>query len=220
MAKSSKIQFHFSQNGVSKKYHFSAMEREIQLKETCNFIGSVDVGPCPTQPNYCIYNYRFCNGIANCPNGDDESMEICNKFFPPTATLECKMRDTYNLNITIKAVPCDGNYECEFDLDEQNCSLPDSIFPICLAATAIIGSMLAFVMWFFTIRRLPAFNQEQIQLTDDFETLHQTHELKRFMHNAQTFTNAREINKEYISNEMNWHNGSTCEVVCCFKVSI
>ena len=106
-----------------------------------------------------------------------------------------------------------------FDLDEQDCSLPDSIFPICLAATAIFGSILAFVMWYFTVGRLAALDQAQIQLTDDFEALHQTHELKRFMHTAQTLNNAREINKEYISNEINWHNGSTCEVVCCCKVS-
>ena len=41
--------------------------------------------------------------------------------------MKCSKINIYNLNITIKAVPCDGKTECQDGRDESFCSLEDYI---------------------------------------------------------------------------------------------
>ena len=44
------------------------------------------------------------DGIANCPNGEDQSLSECSATYSSLATVECSKINIYNLNITIKAV--------------------------------------------------------------------------------------------------------------------
>ena len=33
--------------------------------------------PCVSNPSFCAYGSDVCDGVANCPNGDDEELETC-----------------------------------------------------------------------------------------------------------------------------------------------
>ena len=134
------------------------------------------------------------------------------------ATIECQKKNVYNVTITIKAIPCDGVYECQDDEDENNCSLPDFILIVALVVITIAFGTLGFLSWESTIQNLPV--KSSSTAMHNLETLHGTDSLRKAMFQAQTLHNVESINSELINVEMKVHHGVMSEVVCCIKVII
>ena len=161
----------------------------------------------------------MCDGVANCPQGEDERLEEClrREAFSDLATIECPQKDIYNVTITIRAVPCDGNYECQNNEDEQNCSLPDYILIVPLVTIMTILAIIGYVLWKSTT---VAFTKKtpKASLPSDLELLHGTEALREVMFQAQSLDNSKAMNSEFIDAEMKIHNEVLSEVVCCIKV--
>ena len=74
-----------------------------------------------------------CDRIPQCPNGSDESWELCKDTFPPAATQICnKWGLGNNFTIQIKATRCNGVRECVNGEDESNCGDDRSLLVTCL----------------------------------------------------------------------------------------
>ena len=162
----------------------------------------------------------MCDGVANCPNGDDEELETCidRGVFPDSATFECEKKDVYNVTIKINAVLCDGISECKDEEDEKNCSVPDYILILSLGIIFVIFGIFGHLLWKTNSLTLTKKNQMTTSLPD-FEMLHGTETLKDTMFHAQSLENFEEIISIFVDVEMKKHNRVLCEVVCCIKVS-
>ena len=171
------------------------------------------------ETNLCAYDYQVCDGVANCPQGEDESLEEClgREAFSDLATIECPKKDIYNVTITIRAVPCDGNQECKNNEDEQNCSLPDYILLVPLVTIMTILAIIGYFLWKSTTVAFTMKNPKAT-LPLDLELLHGTETLREMIFQAQSLENSEEINSEFINAEVKIHNEVLSEVVCCIKV--
>ena len=179
----------------------------------------MDPFTCGNETNFCTYGYLVCDGEANCPNGEDEDLETCIEkgTFSELATVACPKKNIYNGTIWIKAVPCDGNYECKNDQDEQNCSMPDFVPIVILGIIIIVLEFWAFILWKYTTESL--IRKNQMITLDDLESLHGTDILKNKMFEIQSFEDANNINSRLIEVEMKIHDGVKSEDICCIKVS-
>ena len=175
--------------------------------------------PCGINSNFCTLAADVCDGVANCPNGEDEDVETCLErgSFSELATIECDKKNIYNLTIRIWAVPCDGNYECAYDDDEKDCSLPDSILVITLGIIIVIFVILGYCLWEAAIIALT--KKKQMATLPDFEMLHGTEALKETMFHALSLENFEQIKSIFVDVEIKKHHGALSEVVCCIKVS-
>ena len=88
-----------------------------------------------------INEEEFCDDVVNCPDGEDENFERCEsvKQFPASANFECS--NTWvgnNINVTTKpkATKCNGEKECKYGEDEQNCEFSKWTLAI------VLGSLL------------------------------------------------------------------------------
>ena len=174
---------------------------------------------CHNNSNFCIYGRQVCDGQANCPNGEDEDLETCIKrgYFSDMATIECPKKNVYNSTIQIRAVPCDGNYECYNDQDEQHCSIPDFVSIAILGILMSISGFGALALWKSTTEIL--IKKTQMVILEDLESLHGTDSLKNKMFELQSYENAYDINSKLVEVEIKIHDGVKSEVVCCLKVS-
>ena len=173
---------------------------------------------CSTGDNQCYYEWQSCDQIANCPNGEDEDLAQCEDKFPSLATVTCQKKDSYNLNISVKAVPCDGNAECHGDIDELYCSLPDFIITIVLLVISVLSSIIVFVMWKTTVKDLIPYSQDFRFKKEDFEVLHGTEELNTKVQEMQSRENSSSLNFHFCKMEIMHHSGSINETICCIKV--
>ena len=170
----------------------------------------------------CTTELRVCDGIANCPLGQDEDFELCERKdkFSEFATVRCTKKDVYNLNITIKAVKCDGKIECQSREDEDQCTLPDHLLLIVLCIIGLISTILAILIWKLTTCNLQRIDHDadDIQyLFKHFHQLHQTDHLKSLMKRMQGNDNAKSINLQFIQIEEKLHDGQWSQLVCCMK---
>ena len=138
--------------------------------------------------------------------------------FSDLATIECPKKNIYNNTIWIRAVPCDGNYECYNDQDEQNCSIPDFVSIVILGTIMLISGFGALALWKSTTDIL--IRKTQMVTLKDLESLHGTDYLKNKMFEIQSCENAIDINSRLVEVEMKIHDGVKSEVVCCIKVRI
>ena len=96
----------------------------------------------------CIPEEMFCDGIPQCPDLSDEIFELCIDYFPTTATEICPAKDIFNnKTIKIKAVKCNGVFECKDQLDEENCKVSKKN----LTYTTVFGLVLLFIVAVLTI---------------------------------------------------------------------
>ena len=190
-------------------------ELESICDHTDDFYQSV---PCSNNPSFCTPAAYVCDGVANCPNGEDEDYETCVEkgAFSELATIDCDKKNVYNVTIRIRSVPCDGNYECAYDDDEKDCSLPDSILIITLGIIILIFGILGYCLWKATIIALA--KKKQNTTLPDFLMLHGSETLKETMFHAQSLENFEHIKSIFVDVEMKKHNGVLNEVVCCVKV--
>ena len=172
-----------------------------------------------SNPSFCVDGINMCDGIANCPNGDDEDLDTCFEkgAFSELATIDCDKKNVYNTTIRIWAVPCDDIYECAYDDDEKNCSLPDSILIITLGIIILIFGILSYCLWKATIFSLT--KKKQMPTLPDFAMLHGTDTLKEIMFQAQSLESFESINSAFVDVEIKTHHGVLSEMVCCIKVS-
>ena len=199
---------------------FSGDKVRHQLEWQCQHHAQDGTNPFPCgATNFCTRESRVCDGVANCPQGEDEILEEClgRDAFSDLATIECPKKDIYNVTITIRAVPCDGNYECENDEDEQNCSLPDYILIVTLVTIMSILAILGYFLWISTTAAFTKKNPEA-SWPSDFELIHGTEALRETMFQTQSLENSEKINSEFIDVEMKIHSEELSEVVCCIKV--
>ena len=199
---------------------FSHAYRLDVLRDQCSW-GEI-YHPCKNGSDYCIWDTDFCNGIANCPDGGDEDLEFCNEraTFSSLATIDCKKKGVYNLDIVIKAVKCDNKVECENNEDENDCSLPDSLLLEIVAIVVVFTSISALIMWKLTKSQYKPCEKYEELSEDDFEKLHGTDALRPKMQRIQHSADHKTYLKRYILMEMNLHLGIESETICCIKVSI
>ena len=68
------------------------------------------------QHSYCVPTYKVCNGVQDCPYGDDEVM--C-PVLACSNMLQCGQTCVHPSEI------CDGTMQCEYGEDELACDAPD-----------------------------------------------------------------------------------------------
>ena len=129
--------------------------------------------------------------------------------------MNCTKKDTYNVDIFIKAVKCDGIKECQNDEDENECSLPDYLLIVILIIIVILNGFMAYLLKKWTISKL-----EPIVENQDFELIHGVEEIASKLKQVQSDTDiARHINEEFIEMEIAYHYGNCSETILCIKVS-
>ena len=193
------------------------------MRNQLEFICGVDFYnpfPCGNNSSFCTVDSYVCNGVANCPNGEDEELEICmnREVFSEMASIKCDKKNIYNVTIKIKAVPCDGMYECENDTDEKNCSLPDYVLIVILVLITITFGIFGYLLWKTITDSFISTKKDQMQTLPDFELLHGRDSLQQTMFHAQGLDNCKQINTAFVDEEMKVHNGVMSEIVCCIKV--
>ena len=195
---------------------FSGRERNETMKGKCSY--SQDPRNCSNASEFCYDDFQLCDGIANCPNAEDESLGLCeNKRFSPLDVVECEKKDS-NITIYIKATKCDGIIECKSGEDEAFCSLPSWISFVALAVVFLMSSILSFLMNRSTLKDLKPADTILKVSEEKFVALHRTEALKSLMHQVQSCTNSKQLNHRYMVMEIKHHNGSTCKTISCVKV--
>ena len=71
-------------------------------------------------------------------NGEDEQFDICEETYPEEATIKCVENRLEGINLTIKAIPCNGIKECRDGEDEDNCEEKRIYFQIIIASLMVI----------------------------------------------------------------------------------
>ena len=194
---------------------FSASDRKNQLEWQCQ--SAKTPVKCSDNSSFCIYDWKECDGVANCPGAEDELLSKCieRRKFSSLATVNCTKKDTYNVDIFIKAVKCDGIKECQNDEDEKECSLPDYLLIVILIIIVILNGFMAYLLKKWTISKLEPILQNQ-----DFELIHGVEEIASKLKQVQSDTDiSRQINEEFIEMEIAYHYGSCSETILCIKVS-
>ena len=173
--------------------------------------------------DYCVPESALCDGMSHCPHAEDEDFEICldQGSFPPLATIKCSRPNTYNVNITINAVKCDGFIECALGEDEEDCQPLNYTYYI-FATTIFLILLIVALVILVTIKQLHLITDEQKLLKGDIEKLHQTQALKTALWQTQNCAHQSTILEQLTDMEMQMseHNGSISEVICCMKVVI
>ena len=203
-----------------RSFNCSGVKRRVALEWNCGVNEYFyDSFICGSNPSFCTYDDYVCDGVANCPNGDDEDFETCLKrgAFSEMATIKCDKKDVENVTIQIRAIYCDGVSECKNDEDETNCSLPEYVLTVTLVIIVFILIILCTFWWKISTYTLT--KKVQIPTLPDIEILHRTETLKETMFQAQSLDNFQQINSAFIDVEMKLHNGTLSEIVCCIKVS-
>ena len=175
--------------------------------------------PCGNNSSFCFFpEFQACNGVANCPQGEDEALDLCvdRGTFSEEATFTCEKRDVYNVTIWINAIPCNGIGDCIWDKDELDCSLPNFILIVILAISITICGVFGFFLWQGITFVLP--RKKNIHDWPDFDSLHESDVLKETMFHAQTLENYQDFNSKMVEMEMKMHDKNISEVVCCIKV--
>ena len=173
------------------------------MKVNCEFASHPFV--CNEKLHWCTYDFYVCDGVAHCPNGEDEAFELCirKEKFSSLATVECEANYIYNVNMTIKAVKCNNEIECKSREDESFCSIPNYLSLIALIVIFVATSTLTLLLWKIITRNLEVSHQPLFISQEELKLLHQTSKLKEVMHEAQKSEKSKSINDSYVQMEIN-----------------
>ncbi|XP_012350206.1 vitellogenin receptor isoform X1 [Apis florea] len=89
--------------------------RKCNSQTTCN-TGEIKCG----EHDKCIKSYQRCDGIIDCPSGEDESSSFCEDFHWSI----CKHQDQFrckNGECISKSKYCNSHYDCSDRSDEEGC---------------------------------------------------------------------------------------------------
>lgn len=92
----------------------------------------------------CIDPAEECDGTPHCPDGSDEDLDRCSKFYDSNAPLvTCPAPEIYNgKKVLIRALKCNGIVECDDGSDEDGCHTDPLIFWIFV----VVGSLCIFIV--------------------------------------------------------------------------
>ncbi|OCT93729.1 hypothetical protein XELAEV_180114028mg, partial [Xenopus laevis] len=68
----------------------------------------------------CIYAYQICNGVLDCPFGDDERNCVIATTGTPTCQIYC-WDFMFDYTCIYAYQMCDGVRQCYYGDDERNC---------------------------------------------------------------------------------------------------
>ena len=169
----------------------------------------------------CIYPEEVCDGIPQCPNATDESLDKCQKYFPSAAHVQCDRPNIENgMTVPTLAIRCNGIIECSSGEDEANCQLSNII----LYAVLLPGLVVLFVVSFcvllwetnhFDEKDHPNETIDSAQLSfEENET-----DLKYQMIKFQSKPNRDKINRSFFQALLAKHNGNYPNALNEIKVS-
>ncbi|XP_074834059.1 CD320 antigen [Carettochelys insculpta] len=81
-------------------------------------------GPCWTPKRVrSLPPERFCDGLGDCPDGGDESAEVCQHLgVAPAPTCPCLFQCAEGADCFPSTWSCDGHADCEDGQDEEGCA--------------------------------------------------------------------------------------------------
>ncbi|EDV93387.1 GH18299 [Drosophila grimshawi] len=86
---------------------------ELLTKWRGNCTGELFKFHCKNTADHCLKLSAVCDGITNCPEGDDESVELCGGSICPEKTFRCESGACININDF-----CNHNIDCSDGSDE------------------------------------------------------------------------------------------------------
>ena len=96
--------------------------------------------------------------------GEDEQFEVCRDTFPKEATIECiENRLPGTIDVTIKAIPCDGILECR-DGQDENCE-DDKLSLVIVTALFFLTTICIYL--YLVLVRLPSWKNSVFRDFDD-----------------------------------------------------
>ena len=118
---------------ISRTLSWSSPENGYSI--ACNKTFKID------NEEFTIYikKEELCDDVVNCPDAEDEDFERCEsvKQFPASTNFECSNKWVgNNINVTTKATKCNGEVECKYKEDEQDCEFSKWTLAI------VLGSLL------------------------------------------------------------------------------
>ena len=168
----------------------------------------------------CAFGHQVCDTIVNCPDGSDEDFEMCQDRFSELATIVCSKADTFNFNVTIKAIACDGIIECADGRDEKGCYLSNENIYITFGFVLLAINVIAFILWMYIKGRL-RLKQPGHKLTQkEFNVIHGSQAMQAKISHWQGLDIQKCSNQAYFKLELKRHNYDINTTICCMKVRL
>ena len=166
----------------------------------------------------CAFGHQVCDTIVNCPDGSDEDFEMCQDYFSESATIVCSKANTFNFNVTIKAIACDGIIECADGRDEMGCYLSNENIYITFGFVLLAINVIAFILWMYLKGRL-RLKQPGHKLTQkEFNVIHGSQAMQAKIFHWQGLDIQKCSNQAYYELELIQHNHDINSTICCMKV--
>ena len=199
---------------------FSSEESDKQLNSQCfESMNPFQCNPNSTTPQ-CAHGSEVCDTVVNCPDGSDEDFEMCQDYFSELATIVCSKADTFNFNVTIKAIACDGIIECSDGRDEMGCHLPDEYIYITFGVILLIISVIAFILW-MNIKGSLRLKRPGHQLSPkEFNDIHGSEAMQAKVSHWQGLDMQKCANQAYYKLELIQHRYNINSTICCIKVTL
>lgn len=168
----------------------------------------------------CIYPEEVCDGIPQCPNATDESLDKCQNYFSSAADLQCDRPNIVNgMTVPTWAIRCNGIIECSNGEDETNCQLSS----IVLYAVLLPGMVVLFVISFCVLWRTNLHNYDPNEETLDLAKLsfeEDEQDLKYQMIMFQSKPNREDINRSYFQAILAKNEGSFSNALNLMKQTL
>ena len=178
--------------------------------------------PNSTAKPQCAYGNEVCDTVVNCPDGSDEDFEMCQDYFSESATIVCSKTNTYNFNVTIKAIACDGIVECADARDEFRCyhPIPNEHIYLTFGFILLAINVIAFILWMYIKGRL-RLKQPGNKLTQkEFNVIHGSQAMQAKISHWQGLDIQKSSNQAYYELELIQHNYDINSTICCMKVRL
>lgn len=164
---------------------------------------------CLSNSTIFIEPHEICDGIPQCPNSTDESLDQCRGNFPASATHECfKPKIGNGMKVPILAHKCNGVVECEDGSYEKDCSL-DTVTIVCgILTPGLVLCLSAAVLVIYMVKpqQTPAELDAMYQITSPREA-------KKKIIALQNSKARRVHNKFYFRYHLNQANGNKGEAI-------